>query len=43
MTDQPSTQEGTPGCYICDPSAFDSDEEACMACFMRWLDYVGAP
>ena len=32
----------TPGCYICDPAAFFSDEEPCMACFMRWDRYYRA-
>jgi hypothetical protein len=29
----------TPGCYICDPAEFHSDEEPCMECFMRWDAY----
>jgi hypothetical protein len=28
----------TPGCYICDPDSFLSDEEPCMECFMDWLN-----
>lgn len=30
----------TPGCWICDPEARDSDEEACSECEDRWVEYV---
>lgn len=38
MRDRPFT----PGCYICDPAAFSSDEEPCQACEQEWIAYYYA-
>lgn len=36
----PDNREPTPGCWICDPESFYSDEEPCSTCEADWIDFV---